>query len=247
MAVAKALECSYRTSESMATRNRNPETEALEVVFLGAFNPAIFHPEWFLRQKLVGADDVQQSVDQGLVKVVSNDVTEIQLCGIKLLCLSERLSLGTSNISNSARLQDLILHIFNLLPHIPLTACGINNTVDYSLTGELEYWHKIGHTLAPKELIWNDLFNKPGMLSLTINAIREGDFPGQTNARVEPSVRFAPGIFIAVNYHYPVVKTGEDDSTERVSKFLQSEWDAASKMPKLVAQKIFDKIKPDDE
>ena len=73
------------------------------MVVVGSFNPAIFHPEWFLRQKLIGDQDAKD----GQVKVVSSEFTDVQLCGLKLFCMSERLSLGTSNISQAARLQDL--------------------------------------------------------------------------------------------------------------------------------------------
>jgi hypothetical protein len=227
----------------MSTSNLTPEAEGLEVAVLGSFNPAIFHPEWFLRYKLIGENDAKEAE----VNVVGSEVTDIQICGIKLVCIKDRFSLGIANISHAARMQDLLLQIFTLLPHIPVTACGINPSVHFKIS-DTQYWHKIGHTLAPKELIWNDLkqLEKPGMRSLNITALRTGEFPGQTNITVEPSLRFPPGLFVQSNYHYPVpAEAIHTTAVELVLKFLKEEWNPACAMARIVANKIFEKIKPD--
>lgn len=166
----------------MATGTRTPEAEGLEVVVVGSFNPAIFHPDWFLHQGLIAEDDAKEAK----IKLVSNEVSEIQLCGLRLVCISERFLIGTSVISQAPRMHDLLSNIFTLLSHIPVTACGINPWVHYGVSS-VDYWHKIGHTLAPKELIWNGLLEKPGMQSLVIKAPRKGEFPGEINVTVEPS------------------------------------------------------------
>jgi hypothetical protein len=127
----------------MTASSRIPESEGLDVVAVGSFNPAIFHPEWFLRHKLIAEEDAKEAT----VKLMSNDVSEVQLCGLRLVCVSDRFSLGTSNISQAARLQDLLLNIFALLPHIPVTACGINPWAHYTIS-DTAYCHKIGHTLV---------------------------------------------------------------------------------------------------
>jgi hypothetical protein len=224
----------------MSIGNRTPEAEGLQVMVIGSFNPAIFHPEWFLRQKLVGEEDAKQAQ----VDVVGREVTDIQLCGMKLLCLDDRFSLGISNISHAARLQDFLLQIFALLPHIPITACGINPYAHY-LVGDTEYWHKIGDTLVPKELVWKELFKeRPGMQSLTIKVLRKGDFPGEVNLTVEPSAKFNPGIFIRSNYHYPVTSGAvHSGASELILKFLKAEWNTACAMARVVANQILDKIK----
>lgn len=230
----------------MSTNNPIPAAEGLEVVVIGAFNPAIFHPEWFLRQKIVSEEETKSP--ESHVNVVGREVTEIQLCGMKLLCLNDRFSLNTTNISKAARMQDLLLQVFTILSHIPITACGINPHAHYRVRDE-KYWHKIGHTLVPKELIWIELVEKPGMQSLLIKAPRKGEFPGETYLGVEPSldVRYHPGIFVRANFHYPLPKeTLHGGAAELLLKFLKSEWEPACRMARSVAEKILDKIKPDD-
>jgi hypothetical protein len=229
-------------SIEMPTSSRTPEAEGLEVLVLGSFNPAIFHPEWFLRQKLIQDEDASQAK----VIAVGSEVSEVHFCGLRLLCLRDRFALGTSNISQAARMQDLLALIFTLLSHIPVTACGIDPWAHYQL-GSVDYWHKIGHTLAPKELIWNELLERPGMQSLTIKAQRGGDFPGEINVTVEPSARYMPGIFVLANYHYSLPKeTVHAEGSERLLKFLRAEWNPACEMVRRVADKIFNKIKPDN-
>src|SRR5436190_24153380 len=100
----------------MSASTRTPEAEGLEVVVVGSFNPAIFHPEWFLRQKLIGDQDAKDAK----VNVVSGEVTDLQLCGMKVMCVPDRFSLGTSNVSHAARMQDLLTQMFTLLPHTPI-------------------------------------------------------------------------------------------------------------------------------
>lgn len=231
---------------AMSTSNRIPAAEGLEVALIGSFNPAIFHPEWFLHQKFISEEEAKSS--ETLVNVVGRDVTEIQLYGMKLLCMNDRLSLSTSNISKAARMQDLLMQMFTTLSHTPITACGINPHAHYRVEN-VNYWHKIGHTLAPKELIWNELVEQPGMQSLLIKALRKGEFPGEIYLGVEPSLdtRYHPGIFVRSNYHYPLPKDLlQSGAIELLLKFLKAEWEPACGMARRVAEKILDKIKPDD-
>lgn len=210
---------------------------------MGAFNPAIFHPEWFFHQGIIAEQDAKEAKIQD----VSGEITIVQMCGIMLQCVSDRFSLGTTNISNAERMQDFIRQTFALLSHTPITACGINPHVHY-LVGNVDYWHKIGHTLAPKELVWDGLLAQPGMNSLTIKAPRKGDFPGEIYATVEPSVKHPPGVFVKVNYHYGIPREAvHAGAAELVLKFIEAEWKPACGMARKVAEQIFTKIKPNND
>ena len=227
----------------MSAATRTPEAEGLDVVLVGSFNPAIFHPEWFFRQDLIA----EQEAREAKINDVSGEITIVQMCGILLQCVGDRFSFSTRNISNAERMQDLIRRTFALLSHTPITACGINPHVQYSV-GNVDYWHKIGHTLAPKGLIWNELLETPGMQSLTVKAPRKGEYPGEINVTVEPSVKHPPGIFLKVNYHYSlppeVVHAG---SAELLLKFIEADWKPACGMARKVAEHIFTQIKPDHD
>jgi len=227
----------------MSAATRTPEAEGLDLVLVGSFNPAIFHPEWLFRQGII----TEQDAKEANVQNVSSEITVLQMGGIRLQCISHQFSLLTTNISHAERMQDLIRQTFSLLSHTPISACGINPHVHYSV-GNIDYWHKIGHELAPKEPVWNELLEHPGMQSLTIKAPRGGDYPGEINATVEPSVKHPPGIFVKVNCHYglpsEIMHAG---AAERALKFIEAEWKPACGMARKVAEQIFTKIKPDHD
>jgi hypothetical protein len=215
------------------------EGEGLDVVLVGSFNPAIFHPEWFLRHELVGAEDALKAE----VKVVSGPATEMKIAGVTLKCIADRLMLGTSTISYSERMQDFFFHIIRLLPHTPIAACGINPWANFPC-GTEERWHKIGHKLAPKDLIWDEILEKSGMQSLTIKAPRNGDFPGEINVTLQPTepnvIRY--GLWIRVNYHFPIPNDAGLQRNDKVLSFLKAEWKTATEMPRRIANQIFSKI-----
>jgi hypothetical protein len=226
----------------MSTATRTPEAEGLAIVLVGSVNPAIFHPEWFFRQGIIAEQDAKEAK----VEDVSDQLTVVQLCGMRLQCVGGKFSLDTMNISSAERMQDMIHQTFRLLSHTPIFACGINPLVHYSV-GSPDYWHKIGHLLAPKDLVWNELMEKPGLQSLTIKAPRQGEFPGEINVTVEPSAMFRPGIFVKANYHYALSSESvHAGSAEQALKFIQAEWKTACGMARKVAEQIFAKIKPDN-
>lgn len=68
-----------------------PEIEGISVVFLGDFNPAIFHPEWFARHGLISEPDLKDSI----AEVVTGQVALVKLGGIRLLAQSKHFQLET--------------------------------------------------------------------------------------------------------------------------------------------------------
>jgi hypothetical protein len=222
-------------SPEMPIPAKAPEAEGLEIVLVGSFNPAIFHPEWFLRHQLIGPNDSKESD----VKVVSADVTEVNFCGIRLQCFHERLSLQTSNASVYDRLIDITCSIISLLPHTPITACGVNPSVHFRINDEV-YWHKIGHLLAPKELVWEKALKTPGLRMLVINAKGSLAYDGDTNVTIEPSAKYPPGIYVGANLHFPV-KEKEKAGCEIIG-FLNQTREKALLFAKHLAYTIFSNI-----
>ena len=219
-----------------------PEAESLDISLRGSFNPAILHPQWFLRQKLVGEEEASSAA----IKWVSPEITDVAFAGINLVCLPQSLTVRTANVAYVPRVFDLVDGILKLLPYTPIRACGINAHV-HCRVRTVEYWHQIGHALAPKELIWDDLFEQPGLQNLTIKAKRGGKFPGEINVAVEPSLLVNPGVYIQTNTHFSVAsKPEEGGGADVVRAFLTAEGESATQQARVVAGKIFDKIQPDE-
>jgi len=210
------------------------EAEAIEVVLLGSFNPKILHPTWFRRYDLINEADVEEST----VRLVTNDVSDTEMRGIRCICVKERMSLSSGDPSRYEMIHDWLSEIFRLLPHTPVTALGINLGVHYRVSN-LERLHRIGHRLAPKDPIWDELFDNPGMRSLTIEAPRKDDFAGHIQITVEPSLQYAPGLFVRSNHHFQPV---DGTKIEVFSNFVDCNWQNACKEARRVAEKIFENI-----
>ena len=90
-----------------------------------------------------------------------------------------------------AQIRDLALGILRSLPHTPVQRIGINHLAHFPVESE-GVWHRLGHALTPKEL-WEEVLEKPGMLSLTIQGQRTDDYSGSVNVTVQPSSVVRPG------------------------------------------------------
>src|SRR5277367_2125336 len=125
--------------------NPTSEEEGLEVVLVGSFNPRIISPGWLSRFEFI--TDAELTACN--VRMANNEVSHFDARGVQILCLKERINFITSDPSRFEMMQDWILNIFNLLPHTPMTAAGINSYVHYLVRDESR-WNRIGHTLVPK-------------------------------------------------------------------------------------------------
>ncbi len=226
----------------MAAKTKDPKIEEADIVMLGAFNPAIFHPEWFFRQGLADQSDSDK------VNVVSRAASEIHLGNIHLTCVENRLVFQISNMAYAEAMQDLAVGVLAKLPHTPLEACGINCQAVFKADSEKQ-WHLIGDTLAPKDFLWNKLCEKPGMKSLAIQCpAPESIFPGEVNFYVEPlsnTDALHPAIVVRANTHFKVelhARNSEVEATQLVRDFLQTEWKESIGRARTLGRMIFEKL-----
>ena len=133
----------------------------------------------------------------------------------------------------------MITGILTKLPHTPISAAGINQFLHLPTGGEAN-WHKVGDTLAPKELIWVTLYERPGLANISIQYPRQGRFPGFINIAVQPSPLIPHGIMVSSNTELRA--TDQVGSAPQVVDFIQTEWSNAIKEAKRVAEVIFRKI-----
>jgi hypothetical protein len=221
---------------------RAPDAEIITVVLVGSFNPAIFHPEWFRRQQIL----LPAEAEEAKVNFVTADLADVVFLDMKLNVSPDRFTLETKDASRGEKLQDVVINVLTKLPHTPIIACGINSRLLFDLRDQA-YWHQIGHTLAPKELIWNDILIRPGMQTLTVKGIREGNFPGKINITVSPHMtsKMPHGLSIHSNYHFPVPPhaDGETPRSDLVVAFLHEQWKPALDATRSVANRIFTQIK----
>lgn len=145
----------------------------------------------------------------------------------------------TLDISKGPKINDLIIGILTNLPHTPINASGLNHSLHMPVGREKD-WHKIGNALAPKNPVWENLYEEPGMLSISVQSVRKGPTPGVTNVMVQPSSLIPNGLYVTSNFDFKT--THEVGSAYQVIEFIQNDWGRAITEAKRVAECIFEKL-----
>ena len=190
---------------------RLPEINGASIGILGSFNPTIFQPEWFLRQKLLP----QTEVEAAKIIVLVPQVCDFETERFRVQVTPDRFTAISKPSTNPTTLRDLVSGTFFVLEHTPVTAIGLNRHMHFPLETE-EQWHRLGERLAPKEG-WNGILKtgRPGMRSLTIEVLL--DAPERPDCprlwiKVEPSGQVKNGAFFETNEHYPAPKKRSNES-----------------------------------
>ena len=205
------------------------------IVAVGDFNPAIFSPDWLERNRLIGKDDADtvREGGQGKSLLVSHQVAVFETKWFALQVLENQFSL-TSKDALSPAFKDLAVGIFQLVPHTPVTAVGLNFLGHYKLASEADY-HRVGDVLAPKD-IWKALYpdDMPGLADLTIriqHGIRGEPLKTKDEKRIaiQPSDKIRFGAFLSYNDHHDVSSSDEDklSPAERAANVIDSEWESS--------------------
>jgi hypothetical protein len=165
------------------------------VVFLGSFDPLVFQPVYMAEHGLLTDSDLTQLRYQFL----ANELMVLNLPWMQLSAEPGKIIASTTAESPIVEpVRDFLFALYETLPVRKVSAVGINHETHFAVQSE-EAWHKLGHTLVPKEPLWNGVLVSPGTATVTIRGQRDDDFQGHINVRVEPSTRLHPGIYVNVN------------------------------------------------
>jgi hypothetical protein len=214
------------------------EIFASSILVVGDFNPAIFSPEWLERNDLIGSDDANsvRDGDERKSLVISHQVAAFETKWFSLQVLENQFTL-TSKDALSPAFKDLAVGIFQLVPHTPVIAAGLNFFGHFKLANE-EAYHKVGDVLAPKQ-IWNTLFpdESAGIADLTMRIQRwkRGEPSVKTKDEkriaIQPSAKIKFGAFLSYNDHHDLTASEEDGlrPAERVAGIIDSQWESSWK------------------
>ena len=221
--------------------------QSAAIVAVGAFNPAIFTPDWFESNGLIGPADLEASRQEGRDLVVTNRLARFQTDHFWIQVIEEQLSVNLKpGVPISPILADIAKGVFTLLPHIPLTAIGINVFAHFKCT--VDEYYRVGDELAPKT-IWDDIFrdreHSVGVENLVMQVrpvARGAEIKDQSSARVtvQPSNKIENGILLSYNDHYDLLNYPIDGKTpaEKAGHLLEKQWDATN----VEAQRIFNTL-----
>ena len=167
------------------------------IVLIGSFNPSIFHPEWFARNDIIPAYDLE-GVN---LEVVHPEVAKFTFPWLLIEILQNRFLAKTSDEAQFGPLRDFAISTFTLLEHTPISKLGMNVSIDYQVSSESE-WHKVGDTLAPKNIWSHSLPGRVGLTSLKVSSPRDDGISGQFNVTIEARPNL--GINFNINNHIDI-------------------------------------------
>ncbi len=186
------------------------ENQTILVVFLGDFNPSIFQPIWFAKNKLLS--DIE--AEKAQIKVVIPDISDFTTDWFSLQVTRDRFLIKTSQESHFDALNDLVIGAFTLLKYTPLKKMGINFEGNIKMN-DVESWHACGDKLAPKD-IWKKKLMNPGLNQLQIKSERNDDYKGYILVTVNPSLNVENGVNFNINDHYEI----DDNNKYMDSSFI---------------------------
>lgn len=195
-----------------------PKYQRHSIVLVGNFNPIIFQPAWFGAEKLIG----EKEREEAKIEIIHSDVAIFSLGWGRIEVMPERFLVNTTQEPYYEVIRDLAMGTFTLLHHTPITRMGLNWEIHFQLESE-ELWHKAGDKLVPKE-IWNEVLEKPGMRSLTVNGIRKDGLKGSYNIKVEPSTRVQYGLYININDHFETEDPKNTLGSDEMIGILKEKW-----------------------
>lgn len=209
------------------------EISGAAIVAIGSFNPPLLSSDWFAHSKLIGTGDAEaaQSREDYLV---TRHVTRFHTEFASFQVVESQLAIHAVGPVTPA-LADLVIGLFELLPHTPVSAVGLNFMAHYRMSDRTSY-HHLGDTLAPKG-VWETMF--PGKMCGTADVsilIQDGSrdgkitSPNQMTIQVQPSGKVAPnGVYFHINNHFSERDAGKpirdgSDAAPTVREHWQDCW-----------------------
>lgn len=194
--------------------------DSVSIVLIGSFNPKIFHPVWLATNGLIKNKDA----DDADVKVITADVAIFDLKWVNLTVEHDRFIAIPGDESTFSSSRDLVVGVFRLLEHTPIKQLGLNREIRFKMDSE-EEWHRVGHSLAPKDL-WNKYLVKPGMRSISVVAERSDDHAGMINVTVKPILGLGVRdlVEVAVNSHFEL---GDNANGLHAVRIIEDKWDSS--------------------
>jgi len=227
-----------------------PEIGSVSIVLLGALNPKIITPEWFLRNDLIDEEQCKNADVQIIHREVTVFATDWFDLKVETLSNTGRFIITTKQ-EPYIRVFDLVMKTFGeILIHTPLGMLGINREVHYALP-DAATRNEIGKKLAPREP-WGEwgkqiqegdgvLSRNGGLRSLTMEDRNLDDRNnGYIRALIEPSEIVKFGIFVRVNDHYQLNEPDKVVGCNEIIDILNNNFEESLKRSDWIINQIME-------
>lgn len=204
------------------------------IVLIGNFNPAIFHPEWFDRFKILPIQETQWAEGLEIEKeevefkgrkltiqgapppplFVTPKYTHLTFKSLTIDVREERFDCKTFIRENFSLLTEVTLKIFSLLEHTPVKAVGINFEGHWKLSsdGQIILKKMFG---CKNNKPFDSFFGKSYEIGQRISTTKD-DYMLTIDYR--KSKILEGGVFIKANYHREVKSNRTEDALEIISQ-----------------------------
>lgn len=217
-------------------QSKEHEVLGVMIVFIGNFNPAIFHPEWLVSKKLIRESEAETAIKRDMI--VHSELSIFETDWFKIDVRPTRFEIRTLQEPYLEPLKDLVLSIFELLGETPLTAFGINYTKHFKFDNKKDYIN-FGYKLAPVNQIF-DFLDNPRLMEFVVvdqNLDRKED-EAQVNIKIYPSdLQTTNAVAVNVNTHYSLKLDGR-----KGSKFLGNNWGTIIANSESTIEKLWEKL-----
>jgi len=176
------------------------------IVVLGRFNPAIFHPEWFRRHSLLPEAETGAAIDGERRMIVSGEATFVRFDSLTLVAQPERWQLMTTQPDWFDDLGAIVRSVFDTLPHTPVEVVGLNYTGDFDVPPSTTVEALVGRWVPLHEL--GGVMGDEPQVGGTVHASWEGF---TASVQLEPSKKLkGRGLFINQNYERRDLRSVDD-------------------------------------
>jgi hypothetical protein len=209
------------------------DIQAVSIVLRGHFSPTIFHPSWLASYDLIR----RQEADAATIEIIHPNAAIFKVDWLDFRVTEDLFAVTTTQEPYYEALRDLTIGVLEILSYTPINLMGINRDFHYRASS-LDVWHSIGHRLAPKR-DWEDVLEKPGIRTMTMEGVRPDKLAGYIHAKVEPSAQIQPGIYIQINDHFDFTSNnGPTTGASEATQVLNNHWKDSIPRSLAIAQKI---------
>lgn len=192
-----------------------PERKTVGIVLLGKFNALLFHPLWFQKQNVFGAEEVDDVLRRKDEMICAPGLTSFHTSHILVKVEDYRFEITALKEPFGAAL-DACKKVFEGLETLTVTAMGINTAAHFRMP-DVSTYHRFGDMMAPKDR-WTSFLGsnatgdnrRGGLVSLSMMTEKQ-DRRGSRTIKVERSGVFSPptvGIFVNCNDHFSFESDG---------------------------------------
>lgn len=190
------------------------------VVLVGRFNPAIFHPSWFERYKILPIQEIQSAIgerpkrlmskidDKNLIieevppLITTHNKAVLFFPSMEFDITVSRYQCLTKKRENFLLIKEVTQKIINLLSHTPIKAIGINFESHLKINNKVQC--ELKGLFAKKDEKFKEVFGENYQIEGKLIAPFKN---GKLSLKVSPSNQSNEMIFLAFNYHFDMEPT----------------------------------------